>query len=65
LDDKKVTSAFKMASSKATQSIRASAQYKKKPGSVAITGDQKSIIWTPKDTGSIVKIEVADITSML
>lgn len=52
-----------MAPSKVASNIRGSAAYKKKQGSLGISSDQKSIIWTPIDSGSSVGIAVANITS--
>lgn len=39
------------------------ASYKKKTGTIAISGDQKGLTWTPIGGTSAVNIAVADITS--
>ena len=63
LDEEKVLQSLKMAPSKVALNIRGSAAYKKKQGSLGISSDRKSIIWTPIDSGSSVSIAVANITS--
>jgi transcription initiation factor TFIIH subunit 1 len=56
-----------MLSSKVAASIRGSAAYKKKDGTLSISKDQASILWIPiqtRDSAPNVTIKVTDITSM-
>jgi TFIIH p62 subunit, N-terminal domain len=54
-----------MTPSKGATSIRGSAAYKKRDGTLSISKDQTSIIWVPIHTrdASSVTINVADVTS--
>lgn len=54
-------------SSKSAQTVRGSAVYKKKDGTLAISKDQKSILWTPlqpRDAASSVTIHVSNISNL-
>lgn len=54
-------------SSKTAQNVRGSAVYKKKDGTLTITKDEKSILWTPlqpRDAASSITILVSNITNL-